>query len=164
MSKTVELVVTRTINAPQELVFEAFAQKEHLKHWWGPAGWEMEVVKLDFHPGGICHFRLQADGNVMWSKFVYREISAPEKVVYVSSFADEEGNINRGPFSETWPLEVLNTLTFSEQDGKTLLSLHAVPLSASEEEVATFSSMNEGMQQGFGAAFDQLEQYLAAKQ
>ncbi|MFB5674059.1 SRPBCC domain-containing protein [Paenibacillus terreus] len=163
MSKTAELVITRTINAPRELVFEAFTQKEHLKHWWGPAGWEMEVIKLDLRPGGICHYCLQADGNVMWSKFVYREISAPEKVIYVSSFADEEGNTNRGPFSETWPLEVLNTLTFSEQNGKTMITLHAVPLTTAEEELETFKSILDSMQQGFGAAFEQLDQYLAAK-
>jgi len=99
MSKTVELVITRTINAPRGLVFEAFTQKEHLKHWWGPAGWEMEVIKLDLRPGGICHYCLQAVGNVM----------------------------------------------------------------SAEEELETFKSILDSMQQGFGAAFEQLDQYLAAK-
>ncbi|MDP4097179.1 SRPBCC domain-containing protein [Paenibacillus sp. P96] len=164
MSETVELVITRTFNAPRELVFEMFTHSEHLKHWWGPTGWTLEVIQLDARPGGCFHFRMRADENVMWSKFIYREISTPEKLVYVSSFCDEEGNITRAPFIQTLPLEILNTFTFEEQNGNTMLTLRTMPLSATEEELETFKSMHDGMQQGFGATFDQLEQYMAAKE
>jgi uncharacterized protein YndB with AHSA1/START domain len=57
----------------------------------------------------------------MWGRFVYREIVAPERIVFINSFSDEEGNITRAPFSPTWPLEVLNTLTLSEHEGKIYL-------------------------------------------
>ncbi|BAU28384.1 uncharacterized protein YndB with AHSA1/START domain [Aneurinibacillus soli] len=164
MSKTIELVITHTFNAPRELVFQAFTQAEHLKHWWGPKDWTLNVSKLDVRPGGIFHYSQQsADGHVMWGKFVYREISAPEKMVYTNSFSDEEGNTIRAPFSQTWPLEILNTLTFTEQDGKTTLTMHGMPLSATDEELQTFESMHDNMQKGFAGTFDQLAEYLASK-
>ncbi len=162
MSKTIDLVITRTFDAPRELVFQAFTQAEHLQHWWGPKGMTLSVSKVDVRPGGIFHFSMETpDGHKMWGKFVYREIVAPEKLVYTNSFSDEEGNIIRAPFSETWPLEVLNTLTFTEDNGKTILTLHGVPWNASKEEEQNFADMHGSMHQGFGGTFDQLDAYLA---
>lgn len=162
MSKAIELVITRTFDAPRELVFQAFTQAEHLQHWWGPKGMTLRVAELDVRPGGTFLFSMEApDGHKMWGKFVYRENVAPEKIVYTNSFSDEEGNIIRAPFSETWPLEVLNTWTFTEEDGKTTLTLHGVPLHATEEEKQNFADMHGSMQQGFGGTFDQLDAYLA---
>ncbi|WP_068504758.1 SRPBCC domain-containing protein [Paenibacillus kribbensis] len=164
MSKSNELVITRTFNAPRELVFQAFTQGEHLKHWWGPKDWTLNVLKSDVRPGGIFHYnQTSAEGHVMWGKFVYREISAPERIVYTNSFSDEEGNTILPPFSQTWPLEILNTLTFTEQDGKTTLTMHGTPLSAIEEELQAFKFMHDDMLNGFVGTFDQLAEYLASK-
>jgi uncharacterized protein YndB with AHSA1/START domain len=63
-------------------------------------------------------------------KFVYREIVAPEKIVFINSFADENGNPVRNSYIRNWPLEVLNTLTLAQQDGKTLLTLRGGPINA----------------------------------
>jgi uncharacterized protein YndB with AHSA1/START domain len=77
-----ELVITRTFDAPRELVFKAWTDPEHLQHWWGPKGFTFDVAKLDFRPGGIFHYSMRSpDGHVMWGKFVYREIVEPEKIV-----------------------------------------------------------------------------------
>ncbi|HKB91553.1 MAG TPA: SRPBCC domain-containing protein, partial [Opitutaceae bacterium] len=69
--------------------------------------------------------------------------------------------ITRHPMSPTWPLEVLNTLTLTEQDGKTTLVLRGRPINATEGECKTFEGAFEGMQKGFAGTFDQLETYLA---
>lgn len=157
-----ELVITRIFDAPRDLVFMAWAEAEHLRHWWGPKGFALSVSKLDFRPGGFFHYSMRSsDGHEMWGKFVYREIAQPDRIVFVNSFSDEEGNITRAPFSQTVPLEILNTVTLSENEGKTTLTIRVCPINATAEERETFKAMFESMQQGYGGTFDQLADYLA---
>ena len=161
ISEPKPFVVSRTFNAPVKLVFKAFSQAEHLAQWWGPKGVNLTISKLEFKPGGVFHYALQIpDGNKMWGKFVYREIEAPGRIVFVSSFSDEIGNTIRAPFSPSWPIEVLNTVTLVENNGKTIWTLTAEPINASNEERETFAKALDSMQQGFGGTFDQLESYL----
>ncbi len=163
--KTTEFVITRVFDAPRDLVWKAWTEPEHLAEWWGPKGCTVRVVKLDVRPGGMFHYAMQfKPGHDMWGRFVYREIAAPSRLVYVSSFSDEKGGITRAPFSQlndTWPLEVLNTLTLSERGGKTTITLRGAPINATEEERKMFASMFASMQQGFGGTFDKLAEYLA---
>jgi uncharacterized protein YndB with AHSA1/START domain len=157
-----KLVITRVLNAPRELVFKVWSQAEHLAKWWGPKGFTMGVSKLDFRPGGVFHYSMKSpEGFVMWGLFNYRDIVAPEKIVFTNSFSDEEGNITRAPFSASFPLEVLNELVLTEEAGKTTLTLTGGPIHATDEEMGFFSAMYASMQQGFGGTFDQLEAYLA---
>lgn len=157
-----ELMITRIFDAPRELVAKVWAESEHLKQWWGPKGFTMNISSLDFRPGGVFHYSQKSpDGHEMWGKFVYHEINLPEKLVFASSFSDEEGNTVRAPFSATWPLEILNTLTFSEHSGKTTLVMRGVPVNTTEEERETFKAMHDGIRQGFAGTFDQLADYLA---
>jgi uncharacterized protein YndB with AHSA1/START domain len=110
-----EFVITRVFNAPRELVWKAWTERERLMHWFGPKGFTLKVAKLDFRPGGTYHYSMRSpDGKEMWGKFVYREIVAPERIVLVNSFSDEKGNLTRHPFSPGWPLEMLSTTTFAE--------------------------------------------------
>ncbi|MCH5586384.1 SRPBCC domain-containing protein [Shimazuella sp. AN120528] len=164
MSNKVEFVITRTVNAPSELVFQVFTKSEHLKNWWGNKGFEMNVAKLDhLRPGGRFHFSQKSpDGKEIWGKFVYREVDEPEKLVFINSFSDEEGNTIRAPFPN-YPLEILNTLSFTEQDDKTTITMRVGPWSsATEEELKTFEGGMETAQQAFAVLFDQLEDYLAS--
>lgn len=159
-----ELVITRVLNVPRELVFKAWSEAEHLKRWWGPKGFEISVAQLDFRPGGFFHYNMQSpDGNQMWGKFVYQEIEAFEKIVWNNSFSDEAGNIVRAPFSDLIPLEIRNVVTFSENNGITTMTLCSGPINATDEERSFFEGMFESMEQGFGGTFDQLEQYLAER-
>jgi len=160
-----EFVITRVFDAPRELVFKAFSEAERLAQWWGPKGCTIRVSKLEFRPGGIFHYSMQfPNGAEWWGRFVYREIVAPERIVWVNSFSDEAGNITRAPFGETVPLEILNTVTLSEQDGTTTLTLRAGPITATEAERETFDSMHDSMRQGYGGTWDQLAEYLAKEQ
>lgn len=157
-----ELVLTRVFNAPRKIVFKAFTEEEHMAQWWGPKGFKMRVTKIDLRPGGVFHYGMESpDGKVMWGKFVYHEIVPPEKIVFVVSFSDENGGITRHPLSDTWPLEVKNTITFLEADGKTTITLRGMPVNASQAEVDTFESGFSSMQQGFKGTFDKLEEYLS---
>lgn len=155
------LVITRVLDAPRELVWQAFAESDRLAQWWGPAGFTMLVRTLDFRPGGVFHYAMRSpEGQVMWGRFVYRDIQPPERMVFVSAFSDVEGNVTRAPFSPTWPLEVLNMLTLSEAGGKTTLTLRSGPINATEEERETFWKAQDLLRQGFAGTFDKLAAYL----
>lgn len=157
-----EFVITRVLNAPRELVFKVWTEAEHMEHWWGPKGLSVKVFQLDLRPGGIFHYSMRApDGHEMWGRFIFREIAAPERIVFVNSFSDVEGNITRPPFSDTWPQEILNTVILSEADGQTTLTLRSIPINATKEEVLVFQEGFESMEQGYGGTFDQLAEYLA---
>jgi uncharacterized protein YndB with AHSA1/START domain len=157
-----EFVITRSFDAPRDLVFKAWTEAERLAHWWGPKGMKVRVAKLELKPGGIFHYAMQLpDRNEMWGRFIYREITPPDRIVYVSSFSDPQGNITRAPFfNGTWPLEVLNVLTFTEHAGKTTITLRGGPINATEEERSTFRTEHKSMQQGFSGTFEQLVEYL----
>lgn len=157
-----DFVITRTFHAPRELVFKAWSEPGRLAQWWGPKGFVMQATRVDFRPGGVFHYGMASPhGHPMWGRFVYREIVAPERIVFVVSFSDAAGGITRAPFSATWPLEVLNTLTLSEHDGWTTLTLKGGPINATEDERRTFVAGLESMRHGFTGTLDQLATYLA---
>ena len=157
-----ELVITRVFDAPRALVWKAWTDAESLARWWGPAGFTITVASLDLRPGGVFLYGLRTpDGQEMWGKFVYREVTPPARLVFVSSFADAAGNTVRAPFSADWPLEVLSTVTLAEQDGKTTLTLHGVPINATDAERAAFAAGNDSMQHGWAGTLDQLATHLA---
>jgi predicted 3-demethylubiquinone-9 3-methyltransferase (glyoxalase superfamily)/uncharacterized protein YndB with AHSA1/START domain len=160
-----EFTISRTFDAPRDLVWKAWTEAERMAQWWGPKGAAIRVMKLDLRPGGIFHYAMQYQpGRDVFGRMAYREIAAPERLVFVTSFSDAQGGITRAPFpqiGETWPLEVLNTVTLTERDGKTTVSVRGEPINATGEELATFMRMFDSMRQGFGGTFDKLAAYLA---
>lgn len=151
------LVLERVFDAPRELVFKAFSEAEHLKRWFGPKGWPLTVSNIDFRPGGVWHFCMKCTdesqeyyGQESWGKAVYHEIVEPERIVYVDSFSDAEGNIVEG-----MP-ETLVTMTFVEHEGKTKLISHAQYASAD----ALKTVMDMGMLEGIASTWDNLEEFL----
>jgi len=114
-----ELILERVFNAPRELVFQAFSKAEHLKRWWSTKGWSTPVCEVDFRPGGVWFYCMKCSdesqeeyGMESWGKAVYEDIKEPERIVFIDSFADAEGNI-----VEEMPLTKM-TITFIEQGGK----------------------------------------------
>jgi uncharacterized protein YndB with AHSA1/START domain len=157
-----EFVVTREFSAPRDQVWQAWTEADRLQHWFGPKGVTILAAKMDFRPGGIFHYcMLSPDGNKVWGRFAYREIVAPERLVWVNSFANEAGELARPPFSEAWPSEMLTTLTLTERDGKTTVTLRWVPIDATEEERKIFDSNHDSMNQGWSGTMEQLNEYLA---
>ena len=149
-------------DAPRETAFKAWTEAERLGKWWGPKGMPIRVARLDPRPGGMFLYAMRRpDGDEMWGRFVYREVVAPERLVFLSSFSNEQGEITRAPFFDGgWPLEVLNTVTFADRGGKTLLSLRGVSHEATAEERKTFEGGRDSMKGGFTGTMEQLESYL----
>ena len=156
------LTITRRLAAPRDLVWQSWSEVERLAHWWGPKGCTIEVGRLEFRPGGFFHYAMRfPDSEPMWGRFMYREIAAPERLVWLNSFSNPRCGIARAPFNMAVPLEILNDVTFAEDDGGTMLTLKSQPHGATEEEENVFRDMFSSMQQGWGGTMDQLEEYLA---
>ena len=158
-----DFVISRVFDAPRELLWKAFTEPEHMKEWWGPKGSTIVASKMDLRVGGTYHGAMRTpDGGVIWAKFVYREIVEPGRLVWIHSFSDEAGGLSRHPFSPTWPVELLTTVTFDEAPGgKTKLTLRWLPVNAAEDERKTFNAAHDNMRQGWGGSFDQLATFLA---
>jgi len=157
-----DFVISRTFDAPRDLVFRVWTDPDHLKHWFSPKGFTVIHANMDLRPGGVYHYGLRMpDGKEMWGKWVFREIVAPERIVVVQSFSDPAGGFTRHPFAPDWPLETLATKTFVERGGRTTFTLRWAPWNATEAERRTFEAGRPGMQQGWGGTFEQLESYLA---
>jgi uncharacterized protein YndB with AHSA1/START domain len=157
-------VISHLFNAPRERMWQAWTECERLTQWFGPAGASITAATMDFRPGGSFHFCLRAsNGREMWGKFVYREIVAGKKIVWVNSFSDAHGGITRHPFSPTWPLELLSTANLVAEGAKTKLTLEWQTLNAKDEEQKTFDAAHDSMLQGWAGTFGQLTGYLARR-
>jgi len=139
------LVIERVFDAPRELVFKAWTDRDHLAPWFGPRGFTMTMCQMDLRPGGIYRFGMRSpEGTDHWIKGVYREIAVPEKLVFTYAWTDSEGNPTRP--------ETLMILTFEDQKGKTRFTLHQ-----SVFESVTACDMHR---QGWTTALDCLAEYL----
>ena len=110
-----ELVVSRLIDAPPALVFRAWTQPEHIARWWGPQGFTTIYCDMDIRIGGRYRFGMRSpEGTEHWKVGVFREIVEPERVVFTFAWEASDGTPGH---------ELLTTVTFTEQDGQTLLTL-----------------------------------------
>ncbi|HEX7153210.1 MAG TPA: SRPBCC domain-containing protein [Thermoanaerobaculia bacterium] len=156
--------MSRTFDAPRGLVFKAWTEREHLMHWWGPAAMTMELLTADIRPGGTMHYSMRSpDGQEMWGKWAIRDVVVPERLVWINSFSDAEGNVTRAPFAPEFPLEVLSVVTLDEHDGKTTLTMQGVPLNPTEAERKLFDAFHASMQMGWGATLDKLDAHLSTR-
>src|SRR4026208_2150065 len=101
-----ELVVTRTFDAPARLVFEAWSKPELFQRWWVPKslGMELHSCEMDVRPGGTQPLNL-GDGMDFFGR--YLDVTPPSRIVWTN----EEGGENSS----------VTTVTFEEEDGRTLL-------------------------------------------
>jgi len=155
-------VITRVFNAPGETVFKAWSDPEQLGRWFGPRGFKVLPKTVDIRPGGTYHYAMETpDGRTVWGHWAFREVAAPARIAFIATFSDATGGLTRNPWTAAWPAHVLTTVTFSEHDGRTTLTMHAVPVDATEQERATFRAGHAPMHQGWTGTLDQLADYLA---
>ena len=142
-----ELKVSRLLNAPRELVWDAFTKPEHVKHWWGPDGFTNTISEMNVEKAGVWKLTMHGpDGRDYPNKIIYLEVVKPERIVYRHS--DEEG---------TEGVSFLTTITFEAQGDKTLLTMKGVFDTAEEKDrVVKEYGAAEGMIQTIG----RLEEYL----
>jgi uncharacterized protein YndB with AHSA1/START domain len=153
--------ITRVFDAPRERVWKAWTEPERLKQWWGPKGFTVHTCKVDLRPGGVFLYGMKApDGSDMWGKFVYRKIEAPKRLEFIVSFSDPKGGMTRHPGMESWPLQMLSTVTFEEQKKETKVTVQWTPHEATDLERKTFEEGRDSMQQGWTGTFDQFADYL----
>jgi uncharacterized protein YndB with AHSA1/START domain len=146
-----EFVMERVFDAPRELVFRAYAEPELLAQWWGPKGWTLPVCKIDFRPGGVWHYCMKGPGGEeAWGKAIYREIVAPERIVYTDMFSDAAGNVAEG-----MP-EMVTTVTFTEHGGRTKLISRTQFASAADLQ----ATLDMGMAEGAAESWDRLAELL----
>ena len=157
-----DFTISRELVAQRALVWQCFTDAQHMKHWWGPKGFKVIHSKMDLRPGGMYHYGLRTpQGQEMWGRFVYREIVAPERITFVSSFSDEQASLSRHPGHMTWPIEILTNFVFEERGGKTLFTITSSGLNASDEEQKTFDDGHDSMKGGWGGTMNKLAAYLA---
>jgi uncharacterized protein YndB with AHSA1/START domain len=160
-----QFVFSRRFDAPRALVWKAWSEPERFVRWWGPKGCTIKLGTMEFRPGGVFHYAMQWQGVPdMWGKFVYERIVPEHSIEFISSFSDADGHLTRAPFPglDHWPLEVFNTVSFTEHEGRTTVDLRAGAVKATAAEHAQFVGLFDSMQQGYGGTFDQLAEYLAA--
>jgi uncharacterized protein YndB with AHSA1/START domain len=154
-----ELFITRVFDAPRELVWKAWTDPKHLQRWWGPKDFTAPACQIDFRVGGKYLFCMRSpEGKDYWSTGVYREIVPLERIVCTDSFADEQGNVVSATYygmSRDFPLEMLVTVTFEDQAGKTKMTLKHTNLPAGDMAEQTGAGWNE--------SFDKLAKSLKEK-
>mgnify|MGYP001547806682 FL=1 len=137
-----ELLLSRTLNAPVALVWEAWTRPEHIANWWGPNGFTNTITKMDFRPGGEWDLVMHGpDGTDYKNKSVFKEIIRHKKIVYEHI---------SGP-------KFLASITFEERGEQTVITWHMLFETREEfiQTVKTFKA-DEGLKQNL----EKLDLYL----
>ena len=142
-----ELVITRILNAPRELVFEAWVNPNHIIHWWGPDGFTNTIHKMEVKPGGVWSFIMHGPDGVNYpNQIVYEEVVKPSLLVY-----------RHGTGEDNDPRQFHVTVSFETEGKKTRLTMRSVFTSAEAlEAVKKFGAVEGGQQ-----TLNHLEAYLS---
>lgn len=145
-----EIVMTRVFNAPRTLVWDAFTRPELMKKWFiGPPGWSLAVCEVGKKAGDKYRYVWRGpDGVEMGMGGVVKEFVPPERLVATERF------------DEAWyPGEAVDSLVFTEKDGKTTLT-HTILL---ESRAARDIMLKSPMENGVSMNYNRLDEMLAGK-
>lgn len=141
-----EIVLIRPFQAPAALVFDAFAKPEHLRHWWGPKGYEMTLCEVDFRPGGRWRVvQRSPEGAEFGFRGEFREIVPPARIVRTFEFEGMPGHVS------------VETLTLLAQGPVTVAAIRSEFASAADRD----GMLASGMARGAGESFERLAELLA---
>jgi len=147
--------IERTFDLPAKKLWQAWAEPESCKKWWGPKDFTCPHCNIDFKVGGkYLNCMRSSEGAEFWSTGVYKEIIPGKKIVFTDSFSDKNGNAI--PASDLnmpgyWPMELLVTVTFEEIGGKTKMNL---------QQVGVPQEMYDECIKGWNECFDKLEENM----
>lgn len=156
--KNKELLITHLFDAPREVVFKAWTDPEHLKHWYAPDGCTIEFKSIEAKQGGEFHSCIHdpIHGDC-WIKGTYHEVAFPEKLVLSMVLSNEQGDhvnaLNAGK-PEDWPEAIITTVTFTPIGDQTKVTLH--------QTVAEEEAKKTGAYQSWFSMFDRLAVVLSA--
>lgn len=143
------VVIKKLIAAPRALVFEAWTDPAHVAAWWGPGGFTSTVIAWDMRPGSPIRIDMRAPNGVVYPmNGTIREVVPPERFVFVSGALDGDG---RSLF------EVLATVTFADEGGKTRLTLDARVIRKTPEA----DQYLKGMKAGWTQSLERLDAFVA---
>lgn len=133
-----EVRFTRYFDAPRDLVWEAMTGPEYLPQWMlGPDGWVMDICEVDLRPGGAYRYGWRKEnGKTMEITGVFKEVKPPELLVSTEKWGGD------------WP-EALNTMQFTEENGRTLMTLTVLSPTKESRDAAIGTGMTAGMEMSY---------------
>jgi uncharacterized protein YndB with AHSA1/START domain len=137
-----ELVVTRTMNAPARLVFEAWTKAELFRRWWVPKSYGLTLLacEMDVRVGGQYRLVFRHGDSTMEFFGTYLEVTPHSRLVWTN----EEGDNG----------QTVTTVTFDENAGTTLLVVH--------DRYPSKEALDSGSTDAMPEALDQLDELLAS--
>lgn len=148
----IELHLSRTIAAPLAVAFKAWTDPKQLAKWWGPKGFTNPVCKVDARPEGTIQIDMTGpDGTVYPMRGIFHEVIKNVSISF-STYAFDDERKRAGLVNH-------NTVTFSEQDGMTTITLAVKVVRASNAVAAAVA----GMRQGWGESLDRLTVLISEK-
>jgi uncharacterized protein YndB with AHSA1/START domain len=133
-----EIVLSRVINAPRDLVFQAWVNPQHLAQWFGPSGFKIETREMDIRVGGMWRFEMVGPDGTRWpSRILFLTIETPSLIVF-----------DHGDDKDDDPGRFRTTVTFDQQsDGKTVVTLRQIhPTKAQRDAGIGFGAVEYGYQ------------------
>ncbi len=142
-----EIRLTRTFNAPRDLVWIATTDARHVRRWWSCEEFELTVCEIDLRIGGRFRFTMQGpDGIAHPITGVYREIVRPQRVIHTQVY-------DVAPYADR---EAIVTVTFDEDNGRTRYTSTILHQTRGDRDAHVAS----GMETGSAAALDRLADLL----
>ena len=143
-----DVVVTRVLAAPRELVFDAFTDAAHISNWWGPHGFTTTTHEMDVRPGGTWRFVMHGpDGTDYPNRIVYEEVVRPERIAYAHDNGEDDD-----------PHRFHASATFEEEGGGTRVTMRMRWVSATVRE----AMLKFGVLEGGNQTLERLDRHLAA--
>ena len=143
-----DLVLTREVNAPREILYKCWTTPEHLVHWFVPKPHTVTSCFLDVRVGGACNTTFNVDGMEMENNGVYLEIIPNEKLVFTDGYT-AGWKPKADPF--------MTAIILFEDNGDGTTSYTAIARHRSKETAKTHEQM--GFYDGWGTVVTQLEEY-----
>jgi uncharacterized protein YndB with AHSA1/START domain len=142
-----QILITREFDAPRHLVYEAVTTPELVRRWWHATRGEMTVAEIDLQVGGRWRYAMVTpDGFEVAFHGEYRELVPNERIVSTEAYEGADG-------------ETVNTVTLSEADGRTTMTVLVQCPSREVRDAIIESGMEAGMQD----AYDLLEQVAVSR-
>jgi uncharacterized protein YndB with AHSA1/START domain len=144
-----EILLTRTVDAPRDLVFKVYTDPKAIPEFWGPHKYTTRVDKMDVRPGGMWRYiQVDEEGNESAFHGEYSEVKAPEKLVHTFIY-------------EPMPEHVATEhVTFEDHGDKTRI----VDLMSFSSKEARDGMVQSGMESGSAELFDRLEELVVSMQ
>lgn len=147
-----ELTIERIVGIPPKLAWEGWTKPDHITKWWGPKFWTTSIYEMDVRPGGVWRYCLRPDdgnGEDVYCRAVYQEVSEPSRLVYIDTFTDRHWKVVENS-------EMFTNVIFEAYRESTRISI--ITRFGSIKDLENAEVM--GMVKGYTDAFDRLDKYI----